>query len=180
MKKKYSIVFTVLVLLFTVGVVRAASPKADKRSNEEKIKSCQDRQEIARKQAESLNDFVSKAISNSDKNLERVEKFYEEERISDGLSVPNYDALIAEVTAKKEALKEFSAAAGSDSDLSCAGDNPTDEITQFQKDIEAVRSSLKDYQDSINAMFNGLKEIQESKPTPFPTSTGSVSPTIVP
>ncbi len=87
---------------------------------------------------------------------ERVEAFYARR----GLTVGNYDALVADVAAKKSAAEAQVAALQNNTPFSCADDNPRGLATAFKDQLRATRDALKDYKTAVKNLIVGVKSAQ--------------------
>lgn len=88
-----------------------------------------------------------------DKISERVQKFYADK----GLSVANYDALVADVNAKKEAASVAIKAVQDNKTFNCDSDNPVGKIDAFNGQVRAMHQALKDYRTAIKNLIVAVK-----------------------
>lgn len=91
---------------------------------------------------------------------QRVEEFYQTKLVSQGKTVANYNALVADVTAKSTALTPLIAKAQSDAvSFSCDKDKPADQVLQFNQDMKAVISALETFKKSVVNLIVGVKSV---------------------
>jgi|SRR4051812_13474775 hypothetical protein len=91
------------------------------------------------------------------KIAERVEKFYTDK----GLTVSNYDTLVANVNAKKDAvqttLDTIKTDATNISSFTCGDGQGKVAVTQFKTDLKAEQTALKAYQTAVKDLIVGVK-----------------------
>lgn len=96
------------------------------------------------------------------KIAERVEKFYTDK----GLSVSNYDTLVANVNAKKDAaqaaLDTIKTDAGNVSSITCGSGQGSVTVTQFKTDLKAEQTALKAYQTAVKDLIVAVKTAADS------------------
>lgn len=96
------------------------------------------------------------------KIADRVEKFYTDK----GLSVSNYDTLVANVNAKKDAaqaaLDSIKTDAGNVSSITCGSGQGSVAVTQFKTDLKAEQTALKAYQTAVKDLIVAVKTAADS------------------
>lgn len=105
---------------------------------------------------------------------ERVKTFYNDKVVPQGITVANYNELLTDIDAKKALVDDALAKAQTDADnFSC--DNVKTSFTQFRQNMQAVKTSLKNYRTSIRnlivAVHTALPDEPEETVTPSPTPT---------
>ena len=127
---------------------------AQARLDEAKLKSCQARENSIMKRAERLGNLAANMLEKFDAITERVKEFYETKVVPDGNTVENYDDLVADIDAKKEAAQaSLDNAQDAISAFSCDSDDPKGLLTQYREDMQDVKSALKDYRTSIKNLI---------------------------
>ena len=94
------------------------------------------------------------------KIADRVEAFYKDK----GRTVANYDALVAEVDAKRQAAETAIESTKSvDGVFSCDSDNPKIASEQFRDAFKAQVAALKDYRTAIKNLIVAVKSAQSTE-----------------
>ena len=94
------------------------------------------------------------------KIADRVEAFYKDK----GRTVANYDALVAEVDAKRQAAETAIESTKSvDGVFSCDSDNPKIASEQFRDAFRAQVAALKDYRTAIKNLIVAVKSAQSTE-----------------
>ena len=112
-----------------------------------------------------------------DKHAQRVEEYYTSKVLPSSKTVAGYDSLVADIQAKKTAVTTAISTAQNDANkFSCTGDDPKGHLTQFRKDMQAVKKALKDYRTSIKNLIVAVRSVtgateRENKGSPKPTSS---------
>ena len=125
-----------------------------------KVKACEARQDAIKKRSDQM---VKRATNMQDvftKIATRVEEFYQTKLVPKGKTVPNYDALVADVNAKKSAIAPLLQKVQTDSlNFSCDKDHPADQVKMFEQDMKAVIAGLKDYRTSVRNLIVAVKSV---------------------
>ncbi len=155
--------------LFAVPVVSYATPNnrmaatvgqsvTSARLTEAKLKVCQNREAAIQKRSTQLTKLVKNMTTNFDGIAARVEKYYTNKVLPSGKTVANYDALVADITAKKNAAKTALDKADADAAaFNCASDDPKAQLTQFRTDMQTVKQDLKDYRTAIKNLIVAVR-----------------------
>jgi putative heme degradation protein len=122
-----------------------------------KLKACQNRQTA-------INNIMSRIASRGQRQLdvfnkiaERVEAFY----TSKGKTLSNYDALVADVTAKKAAAQTaLDAVKTSSVAFKCDGTDPKGAAASFKDELKSEIAALKAYKTAIRNLIVGVKSVQ--------------------
>jgi ABC-type transporter Mla subunit MlaD len=193
---KYFPLFSILVLFFVlastvlavgkpsdvgaqnaIGQGEQARQQAQTRLTEAKLRACQAREDAIKKRASRLTQLATNMEGKFDKHAQRVEDYYTSKVVPSGKTVTNYDSLIADIDAKKAAVAAALSTAQNDADnFSCTGDDPKGQLTQFRKDMQAVKKALKDYRTSIKNLIVAVRLVtgtmeRENKGSPKPTNS---------
>ena len=127
---------------------------AQNRLGEAKLRSCQARENSIKTRADSLQGLATNMMEKFDAITERVKEFYDTKVVPEGNTVENYDELLDDIDAKKEAVQNaLDKAKDGISGFSCDGDDPKGLLTQYKEDMQAVKSALKDYRTSIKNLI---------------------------
>lgn len=122
---------------------------------------------------------LSELVTNMEKVFtaiaQRVENYYITKLVPTGKTLPNYDALVADITTKQNAIAPLVDAASKDfSGFTCGSDNPKAQITQFRTDMQAVTAALHDYRTSIKNLIVAIRTLGEAgSPEPSPATQSS-------
>lgn len=142
-----------------------------------RLKSCEARQESLIKRAEKLLERATKMQEKFDKIALRVETYYTEKVLPEGKVVSNYDALVADIAAKKALVGAALTKAQTDADnFTCDGATVKDQMTQYRKDMQGVIKALKNYRTSIKNLIIAVRSVNgeahsEKTPSPSPIAT---------
>lgn len=187
--KYFSLSILILFFVLTSSVLAVGKPsdvgaqsatrqaQAQTRLTEVKLRACQVREYAIKKRATRLTQLATNMENNFDKHAQRVEEYYTSKVVPSGKTVANYDSLVADIQAKKTAVATALSTAQTDANnFSCTGDDPKGQLTQFRKDMQAVKKALKDYRASIKNLIVAVRSVtgateRENKSSPKPTSS---------
>jgi peptidoglycan hydrolase CwlO-like protein len=155
------------------GTPRPFASKLD-RLNDFRLKFCEKHHDEITNRSESLSKLVTNMLTKFDLIAGRVEEYYTTKVVPTGKVVTNYDALVADIAAKKTQVQTDLAAAQSDvSGFSCTGDNPKGQITQYRTDMQLVKKDLQAYRTSIKNLIVAVKSVTGEKESPKPTPSAT-------
>jgi len=135
--------------------------------------------------AEKLCERVDRAHRMSDrfdKIAERVKEYYTEKLVPLEATIENYDALVADVTAKGAAVDEaLENADASIDEFDCSGDTPKGILALFRDDMKAVIAALKAHRTSVVNLIVAVRTKGKNIKSPGATesaepATGSAEP----
>lgn len=159
--------------------------RGEDRLEAKRLEFCEKHQDEIKKRSDTLMSLVSNMLGKFDAIATKVEDFYKNKVVPSGKTVPNYDALVADIASKKAAVS--TALNNSQTDVagfSCTGANPKGQITQFRTDMQAVKTALHDYRTSIKNLIEAVRgvvgERKEGSPKPSSTPVVSAVPTATP
>lgn len=132
-----------------------------------KLKACQGREKA-------ITSIMTRIATSGEKQLEvftkisdRTQAFYE----SKGKTLASYDALVAEVDAKKTAAEKAVEELKSGSkEFDCEGADPKATAQAFKDDVKAANAALKEYKLAVKNLIVGVKSVQVEE-----SSTGAKS-----
>lgn len=177
-----------LTLAFPVAA-KTASPraKAQERVENAKLKTCQNRQAKIESRMASLIRFAENMMEKFDSISTRVQNFYTNKVLPRGKTAPNYDALVADVMAKKDIVADtLTEAQASLDSFTCDTDSPRNLYNQFKTDMQAVKRALHAYRTSIKNLILGVHRISggvgdaSASPTPTASPISTESPILTP
>lgn len=159
------------------------SPKAwgKDRLKDKRLKTCQIHEDEIKKRHKRLEDISSKMFNVFDETAKRVEDYYKNKVVPSGKSLPNYDALVNDVVAKKAAVR--TALTNTQNDIAgftCTADNPKAQITQYRLDMQTVKKALQDYRTSIKNLIVAVRTLVGGTPAPSGTPKVTATPTATP
>jgi hypothetical protein len=135
-----------------------------------KLRACQNREKA-------VNNIMSRIADRGQKQLDlfttiatRTEKFYTDK----GKTLSNYDALVAEVTAKKDAAQTTVDTVKADSTtFKCDGTDPKGAVATFKDALKSEIAALKAYKTSVKNLIVGVKSVQATVSTDTKTTGGT-------
>ncbi len=118
---------------------------------------------ICDKRQSAITDKMSRIAERGQKQLDlfssiatRVETFY----ANKGVTLTNYDALVAAVDAQKVVSQAAVDAVKADkADFKCDGTDPAGAATSFKADLKSEITALKDYRTSVKNLIVGVKSV---------------------
>lgn len=137
---------------------------------ETKLKSCQKREKSINNIMARMSDRGTKQLGVFNKISERTQAFYAEK----GKTLANYDALVADVNAKKAAAETaIAATAGTSVTFKCDGTDPKGAAASFKDSQKAQTQALKDYKTAVKNLIVGVKSVNgKTSSTENKTSDG--------
>lgn len=111
MKTKLALASSLLALLLLAGPAiahGAPSPFPSPRSglSETRLRSCEARQDAVKTRMNSLVRLATNMETKFDSIAQRVKDFYTNTLVPSGKTLPNYDALVADIQAKKDVVTQ--------------------------------------------------------------------------
>lgn len=151
--------------------------RSETRSNlkDAKLRACEAKEESIKKRASLLALLATSMEDKFEKHAQRVKNYYTDKVLPSGKSVANYDSLIADIDTKKEAVAQaVSKAQNAANNFDCKGSDPKGQLTQFRKDMQAVKQALKAYRTSIKNLIVAVRSStgtknSENKSSPLPS-----------
>lgn len=149
-----------------------------------KERSCEAHLDSIQHRSDHLVRMANNMLHIFDKIAGRVEEYYSSKVLPSGKSVPNYDALRADIDNKKNVvIEKLATAEATTNSISCTDANPKEDINQFRFDMQAVKTALHEYRRSVRNLIVGVRSIApvtSSSPSPSPTILPSDSPSPTP
>ena len=145
-----------------------------------RLQFCENHQDEISTRLSSLSGLVANILGKFDAIATRVEEFYTTKVVPTGKTVSNYDALLADIKVKKDAVN--TALSNSQSDIngfSCNADNPKGQIKLFGTDMQTVHKALQDYRTSIKNLIVAVMSVvgsSEGSPAPSATPVATATP----
>ncbi|HEY5550063.1 MAG TPA: hypothetical protein VIK37_02600 [Candidatus Saccharimonadales bacterium] len=153
-----------LVLVFSGSAIAINSLSNDKavqaqeaaklRLEGAKLKACENRERAVNSILDRIANRGERRLNVYSAIFQKVQDFY----VKKGISLSNYDALVAEVNAKKEAAQAaVDAIKAEQVDFTCDGTDPKGVAAGFKEDLKAEIKALHDYQQSIKNLIVAVK-----------------------
>lgn len=141
-----------------------------------KLQACQRIESALTQRSTHLVDLVLEMEKRFTAIAQGVEQYYITQVVPTGTTLPTYNALVADIATKENAITPLVAAAQSDvTNFSCSADNPGASMTQYRTNMQAVITGLQEYRSAIVALITAVRTL----PTVSPTGTPSATPTTV-
>lgn len=124
-----------------------------------KLKACQNREKAITNIMARISDRGTRQLDVFTKISDRVQAFYTEK----GHTLSNYDALVAEVGAKKTvAQATVETVKNGSTEFKCDGDNPRAVADSFKENLKAMNAALKEYKTAVKNLIVGVKSVQST------------------
>jgi len=134
------------------------------------------------KRSDQLVNRAHRMTDRFDKIAERVKEYYTEKLIPLEATIDNYNALVADVTAKGVAVDEaLENAESSIDEFDCNGDTPKGVLTLFREDMKSVIAALKEHRTAVVNLIVAVRTKGKNIKSPGATesaepATGSAQP----
>ena len=133
---------------------------AKERLSEDKLKICEKRQSNINDRSTKIAERAAKHLAVFDKIAERVKTFY----VNKGNTLDNYDALVAEVDAKRAAAQSaVDSLSGLKSTFNCNDAEPKLAIEGFKSAMTEAQTALKEYRTAIKDLIVGVKSVNSTE-----------------
>lgn len=151
-------------------------PFAKLRLNQPNLRKCEALSANITRRSTHLVELVNKMIKVFTSIANRVEQYYLTKVVPAGGSLPNYDALVAEIATKQSALTPLVEAAQADAaNFTCTGNNPKAQLTQYRSDMQAVIRGLQEYRTAIKNLIVAVRTLKSLDVSGTPSATPSVT-----
>ncbi len=125
-----------------------------------KLKACQNKANAIKIRSRNIVGHAIKQIEVFDKIASRTSEFYNDKIIPQGKTLENYDELIGEINAKKDAIKPLIEAAKTDvEEFNCESEGPANKINQFKEDIKAIIEAMQAYKKSVKNLIVAVRTL---------------------
>lgn len=144
---------------------RAAERKAatQTRLQDAKLRSCEAREKAVTSIMKRMAERGEKQLALFTTISDRVQAFYSQK----GNTLADYDALLAEVEAKKAAATTaVESVAAQSTGFSCDSDDPRGFVDTFKQAQREKLQALKDYKTAVKNLIVGVKSVQSTTDTP--------------
>lgn len=124
-----------------------------------KLKACENRQASINNRTARISDRGTKHLALFTSIAERAEAFYAKK----GKVLANYDALVAEVEAKKAAAQTaVDTIATSKATFTCEGNDPKLAVADFKANLTLRNTALKEYRTAVKNLIVGIKSVNST------------------
>jgi len=158
-----------------IGTRPTGTPVLKRQLTQERLRSCEARQEAIRTRMNSLLRMSTNMTEKFDATAQRVRNFYTNTVLPGGKSLSNYDALVADIDAKKAQVgTDLTAAQNQVGAFNCSGEDPKGNLNQFRVGMQGVKNGLKNYRVAIKNLIVAVRRLAPkgtSAPIPTPTTT---------
>lgn len=141
-----------------------------------RLRTCEAKQESITKRLGSLTNLAVMMEGKFDAIAKRVQDYYTTKVVPSGKNLPNYQALVDDIAAKKVLVDEALAKATTDSTgFDCASD-PKGLLNQYRLNMQEAKKALQNYRTSIKNLIVAVRtlggtESPEPSESPEPTAT---------
>lgn len=145
--------------IFVPSVLAVGMPvQAQGRLTAARLKACQARENAIKTRSQHLNQLVTTMEEKFDAIAARVEEYYTTKAVPNGKIIANYDALVADIAAKKTAVQTALTKAQNDiAGFRCDINDPKSQMVTYRNDMKGVIQELKDYRTSIKDLIVAVR-----------------------
>ena len=141
-----------------------------------KVRACQRKQTNIKRRSDNLIRRVNLIIDRFDRITNRVKEYYNNKLVPKGITVENYDQLLADIEAKKQAAKDAaSIASDTAKGFSCDSADPKAQLGQFRTEVTNVIRALKEYKKSVIDFLVAVRTKGKNIKSPGATSSATPS-----
>lgn len=190
-------VFTTVVAAHHVRVPRvlheedttsSASKKEEKQAlkqeklNAVKLKVCEKVEARLKKRSVNIATKADKMADRFSRIAERVKEYYTNKLLPKGVTIDNYDALVADIAAHEAVANNAVAnVKSSSSSFDCDANDPKGRLAQFKDEVKGVIAALKDYRETVVNLIVAVRTKAKNIKSPGATesaqpATGSAEP----
>lgn len=132
--------------------------KLHEKLDAKKKKVCENHVNTINRVMDTMNKRRQSAFDRITKVSEAVQAFY----VKKGLTVENYDDLVAKVSAAKSIARSATEAQVAVPTLNCDGDHPRADVADFKEKRSASIDAVKAYRDAVKALVKAVKAAAET------------------
>ncbi len=153
--------FTIVLLGFIVFPVHAQTASLTPSITARPVNAggCKAVETVITRRTEALPKLAENIMNKFSAHASRVDEYYTGSLLPAGYIVPNYNELMAQVTAKKLAVETAINQARTDGAVFTCGSNPKGTMTTFRKDMLSVISALKEYKLSVRNLIQAVAKV---------------------
>lgn len=141
---------------------------------ETKLRVCERKQDSIIRRSTRLSERAQRQLVNFEQKANRVEDFYNNRLVPRGITLTNYEDLLADIEAKKQAVNEATTSAKmAAEDFDCSADDPKGQLTNFRIDMQNAVAALKEYRTSIKNLIVAVRTAAAKVATDSANATDS-------
>lgn len=134
-----------------------------------RMRACEARSTAISTKSSQLVDMATNMLEVFDSHVTRIKNFYTNVVLPSGKTLANYDTLVSNIDAKRQAVVDAWNKAKTNSEaFSCTNGNPKQLLSQFRLDMQATKTALKEYRMAIKNLIVAVKRVS---PTPAPSAS---------
>ncbi|HSX58003.1 MAG TPA: hypothetical protein VLE47_01890 [Candidatus Saccharimonadales bacterium] len=115
-----------------------------------KEKVCETKKTNIVRRSTKLAERAENQINNFDQKATKVETYYTDKLVPKGITLDNYNDLVADVAAKKQAATDaVDAAKAAAQSFDCSGNDPKGQLNNFHTDMQNAIKAMKEFRVSI-------------------------------
>ncbi len=167
----------------TEYILRLTGTPGEGKLTARRLQACQSVSKNITKRSVNLTNQVAEMEKKFTSIAAGVEKYYQQKVVPTGVTLSNYDALVADITTRANAVTPLLTVIQADAaDFICTGDNPSAQLKQFSTDMRAVLHALQEYRTGIHNLIVAIRALRIPEPTITPTTVPTLTsaPTIEP
>ena len=145
-----------------------------KRLTEQKLKMCMS----LSKSVTTRSLYLVKSITEMERKftsiIDGIKRYYLLKIIPTGVTLSNYNTLVADITARERIIPPLLEKAQKDaSGFSCTTSSPSAQLKEFSLDVQAVVHALQEYRTGIKNLIVAIRTLHIPEPTVTPVATDS-------
>lgn len=143
---------------------------------EVKLKVCERKRDSIVRRSTKLAERAQRQLTNFEQKANRVEDFYNNRLVPKGITLDNYDDLLADIEAKKQVVNEATTSAKTSAEnFDCSSDDPKGQLTNYRIDMQNAIKALKEYRTSIKNLIVAVRTAAAKLATTSATATDSAN-----
>lgn len=138
-----------------------------------KLQACRARYTMVLNRSKTLAKRGLTILEKFDSINSRIQQYYLYKLVPQGVTIRNYDALVADINTKRAGIRQLVDKAASDaSAFSCDSTDPAGQLSVYREDMQGVIKALQEYKKSVRAL---LAAVIAARATISATPTASQS-----
>jgi hypothetical protein len=148
------------------GILIERREEVKKKLTDEKLKVCLEKSQDVKKRSVYLVNSVREIQKKFTSIVEGVENYYKEKIAPSGITLPNYDVHVADISSREKIVTSLLEKAQTDAtNFSCTGVDPHGQLQQLDIDVRAVLQALQEYRTGIYNLITALRGLKIVEPT---------------
>lgn len=125
-----------------------------------KLKACEKHQQNISNRMTKISERATKHLELFTTISERAQKFYTDK----GVTLGNYDELVAAAEAKKAAAEStISSLTSAKAEFTCDSANPKQAVEEFRTSLKSTITALKEYRTAVKDLIVGIKSVNSNQ-----------------